>query len=55
MGDYFLHGFYKTLSQVDLHSYYADPLFVHPYDSIPDFHIYNNSLAKDSGDAIFGR
>ena len=52
-GSNFGFGFYKTLSQVDLHSYYADPMFVHPYDSIPDFHIYNNSLAKDSGDVNF--
>ena len=46
-------GIYKTVSNTDFHSDYADPLFVHPYDSIPDFHIYNNSPAKDSGDAAF--
>ncbi len=52
-GGNYSFGYYKLISNVDLHSYYADPSFVHPYDSVPDFHIYNNSLAKDSGDAAF--
>ncbi len=46
-------GYYKMVSNVDTNSIYADPLFINPYEAIPDFHLYNNSPVKDNGDPNF--
>jgi hypothetical protein len=46
-------GYYKMVSNVDTNSIYADPLFINPYEALPDFHLYNNSPVKDNGDPNF--